>query len=401
MPSSLFLFFMADIVTPALAAGTKVGEALFNYDSQKEANKTNIMLARERNKLAVQLMREQNKFNSPDTQAALMQLAGINPSGVQQGSASSTPDLATPQVTPPQLDLQAMQLALQGAQVAKTNAETENISEDSKLKDTQANLNRGLISLNDFELKIKALELDFADKSLKPRLEILTQQLEDYKQTINKKKAEIDTILYNLKLTKKFQPRIFAAQLTDLVASAKDKFSAAAYRDLQKQFLPKLMHAQISNYYAQNKLYSAQSNLVTAQESAQKLQNGLSALHWRFQYYDFLASVGVNLDKVSINIAPYGSKSYIYKPSKDSFLRQSAEYKKTSQWFENYTFELNKSLDVSQKIMGVIGSAFGCFRDAGIGSSMLRQQQSVGNGLLTPPNILGGQHYDPIFHTFK
>lgn len=392
---------MADFVTPILAAGTNIGESLLNYNAQKDANELNIMLARERNKASVALMREQNKFNSPDTQAALMQYAGINPSGVQQGSATSTPDLATPQVSAPQLDTQAMALALQGAQVAKTTAETKNISEDSKLKETQANLNRGVISLNDFELKIKALDLDFADKSFKPRLEILNQQIEDYKQTINKKKAEIDTILYNLKLTKKFQPRIFSAQLNDLIASAKDKFSAAAYRDLQKQFLPRLMNAQISNYYAQNKLYSAQSNLVTSQESAQKLQNGLSALNWRFQYYDFLASVGVNLDKVSINIAPYGSKSYIYKPSKDSFLRQSAEYKKSSQWFENYTFELNKSLDVSQKIMGVIGSAFGCFRDAGIGASMLRQHQSVGNGLLTPPSILVGQHYDPIFHTFK
>lgn len=392
---------MADFVTPALAAGTQLTQSLMNYDAQKEANKTNIMLARERNKAQIALMREQNKFNSPDTQAALMQYSGINPSGVQQGSAASTPDLATPQVTAPQLDAQAMNLALQGAQVAKTNAETKNISEDTNLKETQSTLNRGVISLNDFELKIKALDLAFADKSFKPRLEMLNQQLEDYKQTINKKKAEIDTILYDLKLTKKFQPRIFAAQLNDLIASAKDKYSAAAYRNLQKQFLPKLMNAQISNYYAQNKLYSAQSNLVTSQESAQRLQNVMSALNWRFQYYDFLASVGVNLDKVSINIAPYGSKPYIYKPSKDSFLRQSAEYKKSSQWFENYTFELNKSLDVSQKIMGVIGSAFGCFRDAGIGSSMLRQQQSVGNGLLTPPNIIGGQHYDPIFHTFK
>lgn len=391
---------MADFITPSLAAGTQLTQSFMNYNSQKEANETNIRLAAARNKLAIDLMREQNKFNSPDTQSALMQYAGINPSGVQQGSASSTPDLATPQVTAPQLDTQSMNLALQGAQVAKTNAETKNISEDSKLKETQANLNRGVISLNDFELKIKALDLDFADKSLKPRLEILNQQLEDYKQTINKKKAEIDTILYDLKLTKKFQPRIFSAQLNDLIASAKDKFSAAAYRDLQKQFFPKLMNAQISNYYAQNKLYSAQSNLVTSQESAQRLQNGLSALNWRFQYYDFLASVGVNLDKVSINIAPFG-KTRLYKPSKDSFLRQSAEYKKSSQWFENYTFELNKSLDVSQKIMGVIGSAFGCFRDAGIGSSMLRQHQSVVNGLLTPPSILEGQHYDPIFHTFK
>lgn len=392
---------MADVVTPILAAGTNVAQSFLNYNAQKEANELNIRLARERNAQQVALMREQNKFNSPDTQAALMQYAGINPSGVQQGSASSTPDLATPQVTPPQLDMQAMQLALQGAQIAKTNAETENISEDSKVKQTQSDLNRGLISLNDFDLKIKALDFDFADKSFKPRLEMLNQQLEDFKQNVNKKKAEIDTILYNLKLTKKFQPKIFASQLNDLVASAKDKYSSAAYRDLQKQFLPKLMNAQIANYYAENKLYSAQSHLATSQYNAQKLQNGLSALNWRFQYYDFLASVGVNLDKVSINIAPYGSKSQLYKPSKDSFLRQSAEYKKSSQWFENYTFELNKSLDVSQKIMGVIGSAFGCFRDAGIGSSMLQRPQGVTNNLITPPNIIGGQQYDPIFHTFK
>ena len=81
-------------VFPFVTGGLQLGESILNYKAQKEANATNLKIARERNKLAVDLMRENNKFKSPDTQASLMQYAGINPSGVQQGRELTRLNLA-------------------------------------------------------------------------------------------------------------------------------------------------------------------------------------------------------------------------------------------------------------------------------------------------------------------
>lgn len=393
---------MADVVTPLLAAGSNVAQSFLNYNSQKEANKLNIRLARERNAQQVALMREQNKFNSPETQAALMQYAGINPSGVQQGSASSTPDLATPQVTPPQLDMQAMQLALQGAQVEKTKAETNNINKDADLKRTQSELNSGLVKLNDFNLKIKALDLDFNDKSLKPRLDLLNQQLEDFKQSINKKKAEVDTLLFDLTMKREFDPQIFQKRIRALSASAEDSFASAAYRKLQSQFYPSYINSFINNLESQKGLYTAQSKLVSRQSVQQGFLNRLTALNWQFQYYDFLAKVGYDMGKVQVDITPnpFGKgKHTLFTPSDTSILRKSYETQTLNSRFERDFWTFNRSLDISGKIMDVISKGFGCFRDFGIGSQVFNR--GLSNPLSKPDNMQGAFYFPKGFDNFE
>lgn len=393
---------MADFVTPVLAAGTQLTQSLMNYNSQKEANETNIRLAAARNKLAIDMMREQDKFNSPDTQTALMQYAGINPSGVQQGSAASTPDLATPQVTPPQLDTQAMQLALQGAQVEKTKAETNNINKDADLKRTQSELNTGLVKLNDFNLKIKAIDLDFNDKSFKPRLDMLNQQLEDFRQSINKKKAEIDTLLFDLTMKKEFDPQIFQNRIRALSASAEDSFASAAYRKLQSLFYPSYMNAFVNNLEAQRGLYTAQSKLVSKQSVQQGFLNRLTAMNWQFQYYDFLAKVGYDLGKIKVDITqnPFGKGRHTsFTPSENSILRKGYETQRLNSNFERDFWSFNRSLDMSGKIMDVISKGFGCFRDFGIGSQVFNR--GVSNGLSKPDNMQGAFYFPKGFDNFE
>lgn len=135
-----------------ISAGSSLLGGLLGSNSQSQANKTNLKIARETNALNYKMFQEQNAYNKemwqlnndyndPSNQAKRLQDAGFNPyltGDVSAGTSSSAPssvplpNLVTPQVQPnmafsnalPEIGSALSNIPLQQAAFDKSNAET-------------------------------------------------------------------------------------------------------------------------------------------------------------------------------------------------------------------------------------------------------------------------------------
>ena len=94
-PVYFYSFIPAIIGGAAALAGGLVG-GLMNRKSQKDANRTNIKLAREQQQFAQKMIQQQNEYNSPAAQMQRYAQAGLNPNLVytqgNPGNQTSIPN---------------------------------------------------------------------------------------------------------------------------------------------------------------------------------------------------------------------------------------------------------------------------------------------------------------------
>lgn len=86
-----------------IGAGAQYAGAKLAYKGQKEANQTNVQLAKDARNYDYQMWNEQNAYNTPQMQMQRLQEAGLNPnlvygSGAGQTTASSPQKAPVPQV---------------------------------------------------------------------------------------------------------------------------------------------------------------------------------------------------------------------------------------------------------------------------------------------------------------
>lgn len=145
-PVYFFCFIPAIIGGAAAIAGGLAG-GLFNRKSQKDANKTNIQLAREQQQFEERMVQQQNEYNSPVNQMKRFADAGLNPNLVytqgNPGNQTSIPSYQRANVQPAQFNFQqdmANAVAqvynnLQAvAQIRKANADASGQEIDNMIK---------------------------------------------------------------------------------------------------------------------------------------------------------------------------------------------------------------------------------------------------------------------------
>ena len=145
-PVYFYSFIPAIIGGAAALAGGLVG-GLMNRKSQKDANRTNIKLAREQQQFAQKMIQQQNEYNSPAAQMQRYAQAGLNPNLVytqgNPGNQTSIPSYQRAEVKPTEFHFQgdmANAVAqvynnLQAvAQIRKANADARSTEIDNDIK---------------------------------------------------------------------------------------------------------------------------------------------------------------------------------------------------------------------------------------------------------------------------
>lgn len=145
-PVYFYSFIPAIIGGAAALAGGLVG-AFTNRKSQKDANRTNIQLAREQQQFEERMVQQQNEYNSPAAQMQRYAQAGLNPNLVytqgNPGNQTSIPSYQRANVQPAQFNFQQdMSNAvaqvynnLQAvAQIRKANADARSTEIDNQIK---------------------------------------------------------------------------------------------------------------------------------------------------------------------------------------------------------------------------------------------------------------------------
>lgn len=145
-PVIFHCFIPAIIGGAAALAGGLVG-GLMNRNSQKDANKENIQLAREQQQFQQKMVQQQNEFNSPVAQMHRYAQAGLNPNLVytqgNPGNQTSIPSYQRADVKPVQFNFQSdMANAVAQvynnfqavAQIRKANADARSTEIDNQIK---------------------------------------------------------------------------------------------------------------------------------------------------------------------------------------------------------------------------------------------------------------------------
>lgn len=105
-----FYSFIPAIIGGAAALAGGLAGGLFNRKSQKDANKTNIQLAREQQQFEERMVQQQNEYNSPVNQMKRFADAGLNPNLVytqgNPGNQTSIPSYQRANVQPVQFNFQ-------------------------------------------------------------------------------------------------------------------------------------------------------------------------------------------------------------------------------------------------------------------------------------------------------
>lgn len=142
-----FYSFIPAIIGGAAAIAGGIAGGLFNRKSQKDANKTNIQLAREQQQFEQKMVQQQNEYNSPVNQMQRFAQAGLNPNLVytqgNPGNQTSIPSYQRANVQPEQFNFQqdmanavsTIYNNLQSvAQIRKANAEASGQEIDNMIK---------------------------------------------------------------------------------------------------------------------------------------------------------------------------------------------------------------------------------------------------------------------------
>lgn len=142
-----FYSFIPAIIGGAAALAGGIAGGLFNRNSQKAANKTNIQLAREQQQFEERMVQQQNEYNSPVNQMKRFAEAGLNPNLVytqgNPGNQTSIPSYQRADVKPEQFNFQSdmanavsqIYNNLQAvAQIRKANADAKSTEIDNQIK---------------------------------------------------------------------------------------------------------------------------------------------------------------------------------------------------------------------------------------------------------------------------
>lgn len=142
-----FYSFIPAIIGGAAALAGGIAGGLFNRNSQKNANKTNIQLAREQQQFEERMVQQQNEYNSPVNQMKRYAEAGLNPNLVytqgNPGNQTSIPSYQRANVQPVQFNFQqdmanavsSIYNNLQAvAQIRKANADAKSTEIDNQIK---------------------------------------------------------------------------------------------------------------------------------------------------------------------------------------------------------------------------------------------------------------------------
>lgn len=198
-----------------VGAGTSLFSSSKNYNAQKQANATNLQIARENNKANLALWREQSKYNSPSEYMKRLEDAGLNPQ-LAYGNLSNTFASSPP--------------TMQGATMQAPNLQLGNIAQsvgmfyEGKKLEQEIAESKSRVSLNNFQQN--ALEADMIykeslnqyygaqtnnlrfDNQMKRDLretyyDILRSQLEQAKESISKTRHENTLLQVQRSLTSK------------------------------------------------------------------------------------------------------------------------------------------------------------------------------------------------------
>lgn len=124
------------------AGGIALGQTVGNWLSNRQANKTNIQLAREGQEFEQKMWKQSNDYNSPERQMERLKAAGLNPNlvygtGNVSGQSSSPSPKAHVATVKPVLEgmqpLNTMAMISQYQDIKTRQAQTDNIKANTEL----------------------------------------------------------------------------------------------------------------------------------------------------------------------------------------------------------------------------------------------------------------------------
>ena len=276
--------------------GSFIG-SLFGDNSAKKQFKYQQQLNREAFQHDVDMWNRQNAYNTPSAQMERLQAAGLNPNLVYGNggatntansaptyNAGSAPDVAAARQAAGSLANAGFNTAL-NFQLAQVQA--ANIEADTKLKETQGNLNQ---TNNEIALIDKYLKQNTVDSDIQYQLEKWKQdlilgrnqiKLGDQQFTLNQyqmKKLDAETgyILANTNLTKEQaeQVSIYNQYLPDVLKSQISNNNANAYNAIQHGRLA-IKQAETEHYRAFTEF--ARGNLVRSEADIKEIEHYIAS----------------------------------------------------------------------------------------------------------------------------
>ena len=172
-----------------LGVGSQIGGGIFGYIGQREANRTNLRLAKEARDHDVKMWQMQNEYNTPAMQMQRLKEAGLNAHLIYgqgtPGNATSPQKAPVPEVTNELTSLAHMSLApvlsmYQDWRVKE--AQIENLKANAKATMQNATLTA-----------LKQITQDYTNKKLGIQLPWINLQ-EKYKTNISRYKADQENV---------------------------------------------------------------------------------------------------------------------------------------------------------------------------------------------------------------
>lgn len=228
------------------AAGLAGLGHLFGNNSAKEQFKYQQRLNREAFQHDVDMWNRQNAYNTPSAQMERLQAAGLNPNLVYgNGGATNTansaptynagtaPDVAAARQAAGSLANAGFNTAI-NAKLSQVQA--ANIEADTKLKETQGNLNQ---TNNEIALIDKYLKQNTVDGNIQYQLEKWKQDL-----VLGRNQIKLGEQQFTLN---QFQMRKLDAETGNILANTKLTKEQAEQVSIYNQFLPDVLRSQIAN----------------------------------------------------------------------------------------------------------------------------------------------------------
>lgn len=240
---------MADILGIGLGAAAQAGLGALNNilgaeaaaQARRENYKYNEMAAENADARTRSLY---NDIYSPSAQLRQLEAAGMSPSVFYQGSGSVGTSGAQGQGTAGQATPYMPISMIEGAQMAKTMAETENIKADTATKkgenergmaeianlwankgnvEASTSLNNIMTQLNNWDLEFKEDNLQFFASNLRKQNELLEEQIKNYEEA-TKGQSISNEINED---TKEVQKQQFSVTMANVVADTYYKYCQA------------------------------------------------------------------------------------------------------------------------------------------------------------------------------
>lgn len=284
---------------------------ILGNNAQKEANETNLQIARETNAMNRQLHESDiaqqerlwklnNEYNLPSNVVQRLLDAGINPATLSGGNATtpasqisvpSAPQMVAPQVSP--VDALANSVANGIPQAVNAYFQNELLNKQIGEKDVDT-------SIKQVQLQFSTSErlLDLYDKmwTVRERMSNVKKGSVEYKkleEEYNMLKSQHNLLkdtYGDLKERESIQNDVLRSQKENILADTILKRAQSAYQDLLSAWYPQITQSQIQVNIAQfNDLVRSaeqkvkEGKLTDAKAVSQYLQNGIDALEFHKQ----------------------------------------------------------------------------------------------------------------------